>query len=304
MESTETSEQERDPEIVAEQKLEGILSDPRYAFLSEHSQNIERIDNAPSAVEALAIAKELIARRLENMLHFRGSQAVEGLRMGRINKLALRNRIEEIRKNQELIGEGGDAFVVVDRNEVFEGLPAEICYKFAKQKKEQEGGNTVFEEAEIHDDFYRVARLAPENSVRVPMPYYAFSTGSHDVIGMERLQASSLKDIKEGKGEVPVWLDVERVCDDLKELIELLHREGLYHRDLHVGNVMLRQGEEPPEDGVWCYVIDFGHSGHVLVGEDPYKKHEGSKTFTYKEDDGIVESLRELVSNQRQRDKE
>jgi tRNA A-37 threonylcarbamoyl transferase component Bud32 len=300
MESTEVHKKERDPESVAEQKLEEILRDPRYQFLHQRPQNQERIDNASTAVEALAIAHELIARRLEGMLEFRSARAVEGLRMGTIDKLALRNRVEEIKQNQELIGEGGDAFVVIDKNEEFEELPPEICYKIAKKKKNQEGGNTIFGEVEVHDDFFRVAQLAPETSVRVPKPYYCFSTGEHDLIGMERLPASSLRDIRAGKGKIPEWLDEEKVCTDLGELLALLHREGLYHRDLHEGNIMIRQGDEAPQDGVCCYMIDFGHSARVMVGEEPYAKQEGSKVFTYKADDGIVAILREFIRYYRQ----
>ncbi|MEY3784434.1 MAG: Lipopolysaccharide kinase (Kdo/WaaP) family [Candidatus Parcubacteria bacterium] len=293
MESFESKAIEVNLETAAERKLDEILDNPDNAFLSEHKMNLDRIENADTSVESLRIAEELISARLEQTFKIRMLSEVEGIEEIEVNIGGIKERINNIKTTQELIGEGGDAFVVIDKNEITT-LSSDACYKFAKEKKNEDGRNTSLREAEIQQHFYKVAQEHDNLCIGVPEPYYSVKYGQTELIVMERLSAKSVKDIAEGKGSVPQRLDVNKLCDDLKEMLEIFHANSLYHRDLHTGNFMISQSEV--DDGNKLgFVIDFGHSDFSIINEDPYRKNIADKVFTYKKDDVIVEDLRQSL---------
>jgi serine/threonine protein kinase len=289
-----TATPERDPEIEAEDRLDDLLADPDYRFLSDVPQNRERIDNADSAVEALSIAQELIMRRLERTFEFRTLKPIEGVEMGEVSVESIKETINTIKANQQLIGEGGDAFVVVDKNEIRE-LPPEICYKFAKEEETKRGRNSLSREAEIHADFYRAVETIGSSQIGVPMPFYVTEIGSDKMLAMEKLPARSVADVLRGIGSVPEWLDVDAFCDELEVFFQLMHERGLYHRDVHEGNIMICQTPEPPQDGKWGYLIDFGLSGHGEEDMDPYVKETNGTRFTYSKDNAIINKVRHTL---------
>ncbi|HEY0964276.1 MAG TPA: hypothetical protein VGE31_00590 [Candidatus Paceibacterota bacterium] len=297
MESLERSNTpDRDPEILAERELDELLDHPEHSFLKEHQRNYERIENAETAVEALAIAKELIFERDRRTFEFRALRQVPGVELEDVRVEGIRSTIESIKANQLLIGEGGDAFVVVDRNEIRE-LPPVICYKFNKAETTPRGRNPMDFEAEIHGEFYDLAREMESSKIAVPMPFYMTAVGADKMIAMEKLPAKSVDDIIHGMGTLPEWLDINEFCDQLELFLIECHKRHLYHRDMHPGNVMVRQGKEEPEDGKWGYVIDFGLSAHGIENMDPYKNEVAGSTFTYREDYAIVEEVRRLLVN-------
>lgn len=299
MESFELKAIEANQEQEAEKKLEEILEDPDNAFLTEHKMNLDRIEDAETAVEALRIAEELILKRLERTFEFRLLKPVEGMAVGPVNFEGIKRTIDSIKSHQELIGEGGDAFVVVDKNEIRE-FPPEICYKFAKAEQTPRGRNPMSYEAEIHGDFYEAAKEI-SNMIGVPMPFYSTELGHDKIIAMEKLPAKSVDDVLRGMGGLPDWFDVDMFCDELKHVFDELHRRGLYHRDMHVGNLMITQSATPPEDGKWGYIIDFGLSGYGSENMDPYRKELAGQVFTYANDYDIIESVRRGLNDYRNR---
>jgi len=288
------AEKGKNSEAEAEEKLDEILSDADFAFIGAHPKNMDRIDNAETAVEALAIARELISARAERTFTFTLSKAVEGVEAISVNVEGVKRIIESIKENQQKIGEGGDAYVVIDKNELKE-FPPEICYKFAKKEETPRGRNSMSGEADIHGDFYTASLEVPELGIGVPSPLYSTEVGKDKILAMEKLPAKSVDDILRGMGTLRNWFDVDEFCDRLSAFLTQMHERGLYHRDMHVGNVMINQSAEMPEDGNWGYVIDFGLSSHGIEGMDPYKKEVAGTRFTYNDDHGIVEEVRQKL---------
>ena len=276
-------------------KLDELLEDPENAFLFEHDVNRIAIEEAPTALEALKIANDLIDKRLEATFKLSVLGNVEGVEPISINIEGVRKVLESIQANQEKIGEGGDAIVVIHKEES-ELFGAEICYKIAKAKAQMEGRNPTLVEAEVQEEFFREMQEYTDLCIRAPEPLYAIKYGKYEMIGMEVLQAVSVKDIVNGKGYISSWFNVDAFCDQLQELLNRLHSNHKYHRDLHRGNIMIHQSETEPEDGKWGYVIDFGYSGYAILGSDPYKRDVGDKTFTFLKDDDIVSNLRETLN--------
>tara|TARA_B100000508_G_scaffold137106_1_gene130998 strand:+ start:84 stop:998 length:915 start_codon:yes stop_codon:yes gene_type:complete len=300
IETLEDKTESVDPEVQAERELEAILDDPEYDFIEAHPKNIEAINAAETAVEALAIAKGLILKRLERTFKFDLLREVEGVEVGEVNVEGILKTLESIKANQQKIGEGGDAFVVVDKSEI-KNLPPEVCYKFAKDEETPRGRNTLSMEASIHTDFYYASLEVPEHGIGVPIPMYATEVGKDKLLAMEKLPARSIDDILRGMGRLPDWFDVDDFCDQLSEFLTAMHDRGLYHRDMHIGNIMISQSEELPEDGKQGYVIDFGLSAHGVAGLDPYKKEVAGTRFTYTEDHVIIDEVRRLLNGFRDR---
>lgn len=296
MESPEKNGSERNPEAEAERLLEEILDNPANAFLHAHPKNMERINNADTSVQALAVAREIMFERDRRTFEFRALKEVEGVSFEDVRVEGIRSTIESIKANQEMIGEGGDAFVVIDRNEIRD-LPPVICYKFAKQEATPRGRNPLEREAQLQGEVYDVAESLPDSRIGVPMPFYATEIGADKMIAMEKLPAKSVDDIFRGKGYLPEWLDIDVFCHELKLFLDELHSRGLFHRDMHVGNVMVRQSEEIPEDGKWGYVIDFGLSDHGFETMDPYRKEVAGQTFTYTDDYAIINQIKLGLKN-------
>lgn len=302
MESIGQNEPILDPEVEAERKLDAILESPENAFLHEHKQHIERIEDAETAVEALRIAEEIIMRRLEATFKFRLLRHVEGVEVDSVKLATIKETIDSIKLNQEKIGEGGDAIVVIDKSSIKE-LPPELCYKFAKAEETPRGRNPMAEEADLQDDFFTAATELPHLHIAVPEPFYTTELGHDKLIAMEKLPAKSVDDILRGFGSLPDWFDIDQFCDNLEQFLKELHARGLYHRDMHVGNIMIRQSAEEPEDGKWGYMIDFGLSAHGVENLDPYRKEVADMAFTYANDNGIVAEARHALHDYRNRQK-
>lgn len=300
MESIKQKSSEKALERESEIKLDEILNDPNNAFLSEHDNNLALIDNAPTAQEALSIAEELIWRRLEQTYRYQTITHIEGVDVELADVYGVKKRIDTIKEHQLQIGEGGDAFVVVDKSDMRE-LPPEVCYKFAKTESTPRGRNPLTYEAELQGDFFDIVTELTDSKITVPEAYYVAELGNDKMLAMEKLPAKSVDDILLGKGTLPDWLDLDVFCSELKSLIDVLHQKGLYHRDMHVGNVMIRQTEKEPEDGKWGYVIDFGLSGYGMEGLDPYKKEVAGELFTYNDDYVIIEEVSKSLSKYRER---
>lgn len=288
-------------EAADDEKLGELLEDPQNKFLNL-PQNMKEIENASSAGIALQIARDKIWERDTRTFQFESLRKVEGVELGEVDVEGVKKTIEAIKEQQQEIGRGGDAFVVIYKGEQIEGVPPEVCYKFALEETTKRGRNSVAQEANLHTSFYETVNEGlADSKFGVPMPYYATEVGSEQMIAMEKLQAKSVDDILRGKGTLPEWLNVDEFCDELVKLLDYLHENGLFHRDMHNGNVMIRQTLELPEDGKWGYLIDFGLSGWGREGMEPYAKEVAGTRFTYNDDYGIVKPLRQQLKNLRQR---
>ncbi len=281
----ETLEQE------AERLLENLLSDKDNAFLTEHEENKKRLDEFSSAVQALAFALKKIDERHERTSRLTlASPEVLGVEIVNVNPVGIRKNVEEILKHAMEIGRGGDAIVVVDKSEV-RSLPPEICYKFAITETTPRGRNSTFSEIALQEAFYKANMEVPESKIGVPIPFYAHEVGIHKVIAMEKLNAKSVDDILHSKGTLPPWFDVDTFCDELHTVLDHFHAKGLYHRDMHEGNIMISQQKEIGDGDKIGFIIDFGLSVQDDTGIEPYKKQVAGTTFTYSDDYGIIKRV-------------
>lgn len=283
-----------DPERAAARKLERLLDE--YPFLTEHPLTRQQIEAAESEVEALAIAEAKVKARLERTFRFRAAGSAEGA--SEIEVAGIKRIFEEIRSRSRSIGEGGDAEVFVAEIEKYNDV-YEICYKVAKVEAMHKGRNTTEQELDMQGAFYETLSKAGSISVGVPEPYYFAELGADKVIAMKRLPARSIDDMRRGKATLPPWCTeahIDRFCDDLQRALDVLHSAGLYHRDLHYGNIMFSaESEEPQKLG---YIIDFGVSSFGVEGLDPYRSEARGEVFTYDDDYGRIEGVRNELKRQ------
>jgi tRNA A-37 threonylcarbamoyl transferase component Bud32 len=152
----------------------------------------------------------------------------------------------------------------------------------------------------MQDEFYQVAQ---EHSGRigVPMPFYAVEIASHKVLAMEKLNAASIDDILGGKALLPEWIDVDELYNELKSMVGSFHDKGLFHRDMHFGNIMISQSRDAQNAEKLGYIIDFGLSAHASEEMEPYRKESAGSTFTYNNDYVILEEARIQLNALRRR---
>lgn len=175
-------------------------------------------------------------------------------------------RIKEIRGSGKSIGSGKTAEVFVS------SLDSRICYKIIRHNC-QEFRVASNEEGEFLSQACRL-----DSSVKVPAPFYSIvSDDGFEVLVMERLNAVSLRDILDGKAELPQHFDPEPYFEKLKRFIARMHEErNIYHRDIHPGNLMVDLDSGTPG------IIDFGASIKVYgESENPYLRwdHRGNRTI-------------------------
>lgn len=279
-------------EAEAEDKLEELITSPENRFLVEVPLNRQTIESADSARDALTFAQRRIRERLESTLAIR--QAVHGhVESIRADAEAVATTIHEVRSHAIPIGEGADGRVIIDSRNT-STLNPEVCYKFALAESLKRGRNSMIEEIELQSAFYEIAVERADQRIGVPEPYFEVDIGDAHMIVMERLHARSVDDILRGFGTLPTGFDVDEFCDALIAFLDDMHAHGLYHRDLHYGNIMVTQEstEEIPVQRPLGYVIDFGLSGYAHASEDPYRKEVAGTAFTYDKDHGRIESVR------------
>lgn len=280
-------------ESQAQEELDALLENPAHRFLTENPANRERIENAETAKEALAFAKDRIRQRIEASTTFNGLRTIEGIEIEELSAEGLQATVETVWKNRQSIGQGGDAVVVIFKNEI-RRIPPEICYKFATAEKTPRGRNSIQVEAELHEQFYDVATQL-DGKIGVPVPFYSLEVGDKKLIAMEKLPAASLEDILRSKGVLPQWLDPDEFCQELKRFIDECHKKHLYHRDMHFGNIMITQKKELNEGEKMGYIIDFGLSGQSEIDEFAYKKEVAGSLFTYNDDYGIISEVNRVL---------
>ncbi len=287
---------EFDPEKKAANQLDMLLSDPEYTFL-HYTKNMEQIENAASEQEALKIANDLIEKRESATMivkvYGENGDTTENVESNSYMYKGLRRTLSELKQHAQEIGKGNDAVVVVATTEFVDGT-YDVCYKFSKEPETPRGRNSMDVETELQNKFQNIVNDIPENSIGVPEAYYYTQIGNQKFIAMEKLQAKSIDNLRRGFGSMPTWVTerhIDQFIQDLINTIDICHQKGLYHRDMHLGNIMFTQS--PTETDKLGYIIDFGLSGHGQEGLDPYRKETNTETFTYKDDYGRINKVKE-----------
>lgn len=276
----------------AEKRLEKLIEE--HPFLENVEMTREAIENASTAEAALAIAEQKVRERIERSTDLQEFELIEGVNLRNVDRLALYRQVKNILKNHEEIGRGKNAFVIIDKSGIKE-LPSEICYKFLLTGRKEKGLLTPQEEAEMQNIFFEAVRNIKNSHFSVPTPFYSLNIDKHRLIAMEKLNAVSFEDLARGKGVIPDWFDVDAFCENLKSTLDSLHATGLYHRDLHEGNLMLSQDPNLDKEGKWGYIIDFGHSAVGMDDDTAYKSERLGAVFTFSDDYGIIEKVRKII---------
>lgn len=161
------------------------------------------------------------------------------------------------------------------------------CYKVITRSMES------LLKAEEEAQFLVELQSLRQEGVEVPQPLFSIEasiknpfTGklqNKSILCMETLNGITLKDVFERKKELPENFDIIKFCSTLNSFIKKMNEDyGIYHRDLHEGNVMI-----DIETGMPC-VFDFGLSKKkILTDEDPYKTEVDIRgnIFTFHKDD-------------------
>lgn len=172
-------------------------------------------------------------------------------------------RILELLQNKESeLGEGRTA------NAHHGSSSDKVCYKIIPDvKSEFYDQGTFFTDVEGEAEFLESLQ-GLDADVRVPKVYGTIAVHEPkrmDVLVMERLRAVSLKDVVEMKAALPESFELESFFKKIQVFIDKMHKKGIYHRDLHEGNIMVDEESGNP------YVIDFGSSKKLYFGEEnPY----------------------------------
>jgi|GEM_PF-1596256 len=276
-------------ESEAEVELDAILNEHGNEFLSAHPKHIAYLDSA-TAIDALGYVLRVLDERLRRTFHYEYPRSLHSIQPEHVSYRGIHRSIEKILHEKVEIGRGGDAFVVIDKSEIRE-LPPEICYKFSLAEATPRGRNDIFSEMDLQEAFYVVAQSSTA-SIGVPMPFYAVEIGHAKVIAMEKLNASSIDDILRHKGTLPAWIDIDVLCDELRKMLDAFHNVGLFHRDMHFGNIMISQNQRQTPGERMAYIIDFGISTRASDTLEPYKKEVAGSTFTYTDDYAILEFVK------------
>ncbi len=97
--------------------------------------------------------------------------------------------------------------------------------------------------------------------VGVPCPYFLVDYRGHKVIAQEDIaHAVSVKDIVNGKIIVPDSYPITEAFNAMQTFTDILHKAGIYHRDLREGNIMINLRATIENSEPLIYMIDFGQS--------------------------------------------
>lgn len=134
-------------------------------------------------------------------------------------------------------------------------------------------------------------------------PEYYSSEHLH-VLTMKRLAAVSLRDVLEKDAPLPETYNHEEFFKNLRLFVAEMHAKGIYHRDLHEGNIMVDVKTGKP-----C-VIDFGKSVFCSSNEREediyafsYYKDGRKYDSRYIPDDDFMDRTEQLISSHTARQK-
>ena len=138
------------------------------------------------------------------------------------------------------IGEGNNANIYIPEDESLRS----VCIKKGKEKQMM-----IFNSIDDECEFQKVCK---NSGIRTPLTLLSFSSNEkEDYLVMERINGNSVKEILKNTNLMPEKFNYQTFCNSLNEQIDRIHRIGIYHRDLHPGNIMIDEEGLP-------VIIDFG----------------------------------------------
>ncbi len=251
-----------DPDIHAEGVVEQLLV--RFGSLRPLWET--RIEDLEDLNEAITVLQEGLQKRAEALggsvrratkgFTDRAYALAEeqGIDLETLQQEALTIARETIANPDNILGAG-------QTGRVFESpqYPG-LCYKFMYNMTEYAKWNSV----DVEADFLTRLSEFSVAGVSTPKPYFFIEEKDFVVLAMQKLEAVTVKDVCERKAQVPKEFNAQVFIDALGLYVRELHKaQGIYHRDLHEGNVLINTEGLPQ-------VIDFNKSIRVmLASEDP-----------------------------------
>lgn len=152
---------------------------------------------------------------------------------------ALSECIKTLEIRAKTISEGGNAVVYAA-----EGTPFEkVCLKKLRERPLLLG-NSI-------DAEHQYQELVREAGVSTPLSLISIETNEGSFLIMERVNGCTVEEAIQKPALLPKDFDYKKFCNSLDEQIEKMHAKGIYHRDLHIRNVMIDRDGMP-------VIIDFG----------------------------------------------
>lgn len=177
-----------------------------------------------------------------------------------------------------------------------EGRTAKICFLNSKNKiclkiykKPEQISEVDFYLPPSQEQVFLNELQDIETRARVPKVYACFEANNgNSFLMMETLSAMSVDDVLQGREKLPVNFNLASFKKDLLDFVEYIHERGIYHRDMHEGNIMIDR-----ETGQ-AYVIDFGAA--IKFYGDPEPGERGPYHVTKDGQDKIMVSDGAMVS--------
>jgi tRNA A-37 threonylcarbamoyl transferase component Bud32 len=120
-----------------------------------------------------------------------------------------------------------------------------------------------------------------------PKPFFSYSENGYGFLFMTRIKGASLKEVfnEENKKNTPENINWTEFFKKLKDIIEKLNANNIYHRDLHTGNVMIDENQDP-------IIIDFGNAYESFYSEDdPYTEIGINDQINYHKDSEYLKEI-------------
>lgn len=160
-----------------------------------------------------------------------------------VDQDALVECLEKTLFSGEKIGEGNNA-EIIQLQEPFNS----ICVKVIK-KNPMVLVNSLDEEFNFQQEINNLGIKTPKNLLSVKNIHT-----NQEYLVMEKIEGYSFKEILDNPLFDFLEFNIESNFEKITSMINIMHKNGIYHRDLHAGNIMYDTKNNIP------VIIDFGHA--------------------------------------------
>lgn len=189
------------------------------------------------------------------------------------------------RVDESILGAGQTAEVLSSMRK------PQVCYKVFYEDPQQIGQNTLAREIDMQ---IIVNDLQESLGVKIPEVYSFIRNEFGDAIMMEKVDGYSLREHMAGI-PLPQDFDIEHFKEKILTAVKALNGQGIFHRDLTPGNIMIGKDGSP-------WIIDFGRSRKSYKGDEEayieYDPFDKQNKFKLPEDMNFVsQTLREFETS-------